>query len=190
MKKKYHLFFTIAFSLMLSSFQVFAQDEKKNETEKKNKEFKEDKDKEKRNRDYKDDKNNEQEKKDREFKENKDDNNDDKFEKKDRKGTGVLGRVKFPRRGTNSPRQLEGVPKGHYPPPGSCRIWYPNRPAGHQPPPASCSSLYGTVLEPGAFILHGDRAYDADYNWREEETRRPGSVSRDILEILFPNRNK
>jgi len=41
-------------------------------------------------------------------------------------------------------------------------------------------------LEPGAFILHGDRAYDADYDWREEERRRPGSIERDILDILFP----
>lgn len=31
------------------------------------------------------------------------------------------------------------VPKGHRPPPGSCRIWYPNRPPGHQPPPTSCN---------------------------------------------------
>lgn len=31
------------------------------------------------------------------------------------------------------------VPKGHRPPPGSCRIWYPDRPPGHQPPPTSCN---------------------------------------------------
>ncbi len=31
-----------------------------------------------------------------------------------------------------------GIPKGHLPPPGHCRIWYPNRPAGHQPPPQRC----------------------------------------------------
>lgn len=30
------------------------------------------------------------------------------------------------------------IPKGHYPPPGECRIWFPDRPAGHQPPPGSC----------------------------------------------------
>lgn len=30
------------------------------------------------------------------------------------------------------------IPKGHRPPPGSCRVWYPDRPAGHQPPPTSC----------------------------------------------------
>lgn len=31
------------------------------------------------------------------------------------------------------------IPPGHYPPPGECRIWYPDRPAGHQPPPFRCS---------------------------------------------------
>lgn len=30
------------------------------------------------------------------------------------------------------------IPHGHRPPPGSCRVWYPDRPAGHQPPPTSC----------------------------------------------------
>jgi hypothetical protein len=30
------------------------------------------------------------------------------------------------------------IPKGHLPPPGHCRIWYPNKPAGHQPPPQRC----------------------------------------------------
>jgi hypothetical protein len=40
-------------------------------------------------------------------------------------------------------------------------------------------------LEPGVFILHGDRAYDADYDWREAERRRPGSIERDIVDILF-----
>lgn len=100
----------------------------------------------------------------------------------------VLGRVILPRTGTASPRELAGVPKGHYPPPGECRIWYPNRPAGHQPPPTSCERLANVRLEPGAFILHGGRAYDAEYDWRAEEQRRPGTVGRDILDILFPRR--
>ena len=101
---------------------------------------------------------------------------------------GVLGRVILPRAGTTGPRELAGVPRGQYPPPGECRVWYPNRPAGQQPPPTSCDRLVGARLEPGAFILHGDQAYDAEYNWREEERRRPGTVGRDILDVLFPRR--
>jgi hypothetical protein len=34
---------------------------------------------------------------------------------------GVRGSVSYPRR-------LYSVPRGHYPPPGECRIWYPGRP--------------------------------------------------------------
>jgi hypothetical protein len=30
------------------------------------------------------------------------------------------------------------IPKGHLPPPGECRRWYPDRPAGHQTPPFRC----------------------------------------------------
>lgn len=37
------------------------------------------------------------------------------------------------------------IPPGHLPPPGYCRIWYPDRPPGHQPPPAPCHHLYGRV---------------------------------------------
>jgi hypothetical protein len=32
------------------------------------------------------------------------------------------------------------IPPGHYPPPGSCRLWFLERPPGHQPPPESCSA--------------------------------------------------
>ena len=101
---------------------------------------------------------------------------------------GILGRVILPQAGTTGPRELAGVPRGHYPPPGECRVWYPNRPAGQQPPATNCDRLASVRLEPGAFILHGDRAYDAEYNWREEERRRPGTVGRDILDILLPRR--
>ncbi|MEH7911910.1 hypothetical protein V7798_32725 [Rhizobium laguerreae] len=30
------------------------------------------------------------------------------------------------------------IPRGHLPPPGSCRVWFSDRPAGQQPPPTSC----------------------------------------------------
>lgn len=46
------------------------------------------------------------------------------------------------------------VPPGHYPPPGECRIWHPNRPPGQQPPPGSCSALEQQVPE-GAYLVYG-----------------------------------
>ncbi len=30
------------------------------------------------------------------------------------------------------------IPPGHYPPAGSCRVWFLDRPPGHQPPPGNC----------------------------------------------------
>jgi hypothetical protein len=46
------------------------------------------------------------------------------------------------------------IPPGHLPPPGACRIWYPDRPPGHQPPPDSCRKLRYQV-PPGAVLVQG-----------------------------------
>ena len=46
------------------------------------------------------------------------------------------------------------IPPGHLPPPGECRIWYPDRPPGHQPPPGDCYTLRYQV-PPGAFLVRG-----------------------------------
>ena len=41
------------------------------------------------------------------------------------------------------------IPYGHYPPPGECRVWYPDRPPGQQPlratavPCAVCRAVRG-----------------------------------------------
>ena len=46
------------------------------------------------------------------------------------------------------------IPEGHLPPPGSCRIWFPELPAGQQPPPADCQELRYRV-PPGAYLIRG-----------------------------------
>ena len=46
-----------------------------------------------------------------------------------------------------------GIPPGHLPPPGQCRIWIPGRPPGHQPPPGPCRALRAEVPV-GAWLVH------------------------------------
>lgn len=46
------------------------------------------------------------------------------------------------------------IPPGHYPPPGQCRIWVPNRPPGQQSPPGACRDLERRV-PPGAYLVYG-----------------------------------
>ncbi len=46
-----------------------------------------------------------------------------------------------------------GIPPGHLPPPGECRIWVPGTPPGHQRDAASCSTLERQVPR-GAWLVH------------------------------------
>jgi Tfp pilus assembly protein PilF len=47
-----------------------------------------------------------------------------------------------------------GIPRGHWPPPGKCRIWFPDRPPGHQPKPGKCKKLRDRVPS-GAYLVRG-----------------------------------
>ncbi|QGT78701.1 hypothetical protein GM160_07200 [Guyparkeria halophila] len=46
------------------------------------------------------------------------------------------------------------IPAGHMPPPGECRIWYPDRSPGDQPSPGSCRDLEHRVPA-GAVLVRG-----------------------------------
>jgi len=46
-----------------------------------------------------------------------------------------------------------GIPEGHLPPPGECRVWYPGRPPGQQPAPSSCAEAEANA-PPGTWILY------------------------------------
>ena len=50
-----------------------------------------------------------------------------------------------------APPTAYSVPPGHLPPPGSCRVWYPDRPPGQQPPPGPCH----VYVPHGAILLKG-----------------------------------
>lgn len=46
-----------------------------------------------------------------------------------------------------------GIPPGHLPPPGACRIWQPGQPPGHQARPGDCATLSRKVPT-GAWLVH------------------------------------
>lgn len=48
--------------------------------------------------------------------------------------------------------RVRGVPPGHMPPSGQCRIWYQDRPPGHQPPPGDCRRLSRDVPDNARLI--------------------------------------
>jgi Tfp pilus assembly protein PilF len=52
-----------------------------------------------------------------------------------------------------APAEFE-IPRGHMPPPGKCRIWFPDRPSGHQPPPGKCKKLRDRVPS-DAYLVRG-----------------------------------
>ena len=46
-----------------------------------------------------------------------------------------------------------GIPRGHLPPPGECRIWYPGQPPGQQPPPLGCAEAMAQAPA-GTWVLY------------------------------------
>lgn len=46
-----------------------------------------------------------------------------------------------------------GIPPGHLPAPGECRIWLPGTPPGHQRESGACSTLERQVPR-GAWLIH------------------------------------
>ncbi|SFM50357.1 DUF4382 domain-containing protein [Marinobacter pelagius] len=49
------------------------------------------------------------------------------------------------------------IPAGQLPPPGECKLWYPERPAGQQPPPKPCDLLVETAPTDTVVIDHDAR---------------------------------
>ena len=68
-----------------------------------------------------------------------------------------------------------GIPPGHLPPPGKCRVWIRGRPPGHQPPPADCDRILAAAPA-GALILHRPERGLVRVRYLDE--RKPGVVIR------------
>jgi hypothetical protein len=67
------------------------------------------------------------------------------------------------------------IPPGHLPPPGECRIWYPDRPPGQQPPPGNCASLSRRV-PPGAWLIRHPDDDRENVHVSVYDQTRPGVV--------------
>lgn len=63
------------------------------------------------------------------------------------------------------------IPPGHYPPPGECRLWYPDRPPGHQPPPGQCHPV-----PPGAWVIRHPYDHPGHVHVTVYEPQRPHVV--------------
>src|SRR6266704_6869449 len=72
-----------------------------------------------------------------------------------------------------------GVPPGHLPKPGQCRVWIPGVPPGHQPRPKSrsCAGIEA-VAPPGSWILYRPTADRKLVHVREVDRARAGVVVR------------
>ncbi len=72
-----------------------------------------------------------------------------------------------------------GVPPGHLPRPGECRVWIPGTPPGHQPKPKSrpCPGI-ATVAPAGSWIIYRPTEDRKVVHVREVDSRRAGAVIR------------
>jgi|SRR5882724_430676 len=68
-----------------------------------------------------------------------------------------------------------GIPPGHLPPPGTCRLWYPDRPPGHQPPPERCGRLRAHAPA-GAWLIHRPTDASTYVDVSVYDAYRPGLV--------------
>jgi hypothetical protein len=67
------------------------------------------------------------------------------------------------------------IPPGHLPPPGTCRLWYPDRPPGRQPPPESCGHLRAHAPV-GAWLIHRPKERSTYVDVSVYDAYQPGIV--------------
>ena len=67
---------------------------------------------------------------------------------------GAEGQLQMANVGSEQAYAEVEIPRGHMPPPGKCRIWFPDRPPGHQPKPGKCKKLRYRVPS-GAYLVRG-----------------------------------
>lgn len=70
-----------------------------------------------------------------------------------------------------------GIPPGHLPPAGHCRVWIPGRPPGHQAKPRACDGIERTAPA-GSWIVYRPTRDRKVVHVRVVDQRRPGVVIR------------
>lgn len=93
----------------------------------------------------------------------------------------IITGKRFPEERKGNNYGLVGVPPGHLPPPGHCRIWYPGRPPGQQPPPFKCG-LSSLNVPLGAWLL--SRVDQKNVEVNEYDEKIPNLVIRNYVHQL------
>lgn len=88
-------------------------------------------------------------------------------------------------------RKAKGVPPGHLPPAGQCRVWYDGVPPGRQPAPTSCNQAEREASrDRNARVIYGDRSDRGNDDWRTDDDYRTGGGSIvDRIRDRIGNRN-
>jgi len=81
-----------------------------------------------------------------------------------------------PRRAPSTAATL-GIPPGHLPSPGMCRVWVPGKPPGHQAKPRNCSNIERSAPA-GSWIVERPGKDRKVVHVRVVDERRPGVVIR------------
>ena len=74
-----------------------------------------------------------------------------------------------------SPAATLGIPPGHLPPPGMCRVWTPGKPPGHQAPSRTCSGIERSAPA-GTWVLYRPTKDKKLIHVRVVDARRSGVV--------------
>jgi hypothetical protein len=84
----------------------------------------------------------------------------------------------------------QGIPPGHLPPPGMCRVWYDGTPPGHQPASMSCREAERIAArDRNARVIYGGNGGRDDDRWgrdRDWERDRDRSRDRDAHPYGYP----
>ena len=75
-------------------------------------------------------------------------------------------------------KNKQGVPPGHVPPDGLCRVWYDGVPPGRQPAPTSCHEAERIASRDRARVIYGTGYGRTDDRIYRDRDRYPGDVER------------